>query len=70
MQPGSQSVWVDERAFMQVSINLLSNALKFTDRGSISVHLHRDGNASILRVTDTGCGIAADQLPHVFEAFE
>jgi two-component system cell cycle sensor histidine kinase PleC len=70
VQPGSQSVWVDERAFMQVSINLLSNALKFTDRGSISVHLHRDGNASILRVTDTGCGIAADRLPHVFEAFE
>jgi signal transduction histidine kinase len=70
VRPGDETVWVDERAFMQVSINLLSNALKFTERGSITVQLRRDGHAAILRVTDTGCGIAADRLPYVFEAFE
>lgn len=67
---GAHRLWVDERAFIQVAINLLSNALKFTEQGSIRARLCSDGNAIILRVTDTGCGIPAERLPRVFEAFE
>jgi two-component system cell cycle sensor histidine kinase PleC len=66
----ARRLWVDERAFVQVAINLLSNALKFTSHGSIRAHLCSDGHSIILRVTDTGCGIPAERLPRVFEAFE
>ena len=70
VHPAAQRLWVDERAFMQVAINLLSNAVKFTDRGAISTQLSHDGHAITLRVTDTGCGIPADRLPNLFQAFE
>jgi two-component system OmpR family sensor kinase len=37
--------------------------------GRIDVDLHRDGGTAVLRVTDSGTGIAADDLEHVFEPF-
>lgn len=70
VHPGAERLWVDERAFMQVVINLLSNAEKFTDCGSIRTELSHDGNAVTLRVADTGCGIPANRLPNMFQAFE
>jgi PAS domain S-box-containing protein len=60
----------DEGRLQQVIWNLLSNAVKFTPRGgTITVRLAHLG--SVLRVTvqDTGKGIEADYLPHVFEPF-
>ena len=51
--------------------NLLTNAIKFTpDGGRITVLLGRAGERAELVVRDTGIGIAADVLPHVFERFE
>lgn len=51
-------------------INLLDNALKFTPaRGAIQVAIARDGGAAILRVADSGPGIAPADLPHVFDRF-
>ena len=66
----------DPEKVRQVLLNLLSNAVKFTDRGgTITVDGARVGRAGpaeaqvALRVRDTGCGIAADQLERVFQPF-
>ena len=54
----------------QVVMNLLSNAVKFTPPGGrVAVRLARDGDAARIDVTDTGQGIAPDQLARVFEMF-
>jgi signal transduction histidine kinase len=60
----------DEHRLRQVLTNLVSNAIKFTDRGRVHVTLSEVEPDSIaLTVADTGIGIAAEQLPHIFEAF-
>jgi signal transduction histidine kinase len=54
----------------QVMWNLLSNAVKFTPAGGkIAARLRRSGSQLEVSVTDTGCGIPAAELPHVFERF-
>jgi two-component system CheB/CheR fusion protein len=61
----------DAVRLLQVVWNLLSNAIKFTPRGgSIDVRLERHGGDARLSVIDTGAGIAADFLPHVFELYQ
>ncbi|WP_254448462.1 ATP-binding protein [Spirosoma rhododendri] len=50
-------------------LNLLSNAFKFTLQGSIRVSLVAEGEQAVLAVTDTGVGIPAAELPHMFERF-
>lgn len=65
-------LWVmgDPMRLEQVVVNLLNNAVKYTDRGGdILVALHREGNDAILRVRDTGVGIAPDMLPRIFDLF-
>jgi signal transduction histidine kinase len=60
----------DEHRLRQVITNLVSNAVKFTDRGQVQITLSDPVPDQItLTVTDTGIGIAPDQLPHIFEAF-
>ncbi len=60
----------DARRLQQIAWNLLSNAVRFTPPGGrVEVSLRRDGDEVELRVTDTGCGIPAEFLPHVFERF-
>ncbi|MCA9879634.1 MAG: sensor histidine kinase, partial [Thermomicrobiales bacterium] len=50
--------------------NLLDNALRHTPRGgTIRVEVRPEGNAVLFRVADTGKGIAAEALPHVFDRF-
>ena len=60
----------DKRAVKQILINLLSNAIKFTQRGGkVIVSAAMRGTDIVLRVEDTGVGIAADDLPHVGDPF-
>ncbi|MBD3307903.1 PAS domain S-box protein [candidate division KSB3 bacterium] len=53
----------------QILLNLLSNALKFTDQGTIGVHVTRRDDAVCFAVEDTGCGIHEEDLPMIFDVF-
>jgi PAS domain S-box-containing protein len=60
----------DERCLSNAVTNLLQNAIKFTERGSVSLRLYRDeAHVPCLQVCDTGVGIDPAFLPHVFDAF-
>ncbi|NBX03569.1 MAG: response regulator [Alphaproteobacteria bacterium] len=59
----------DPARLQQVVQNLVSNALKFTSKGSVSVNVSRDGNSLTVAVTDTGIGIPDDKLGVIFEKF-
>jgi PAS domain S-box-containing protein len=60
----------DEACLANALTNLLQNAIKFTERGQVLVRLWRDASAALcLEVRDTGVGIDADYLPHIFAAF-
>jgi signal transduction histidine kinase len=51
----------------QVLSNLLGNALQHTTSGGVTINGALQANNVVLRVADTGAGIAADQLPYIFE---
>ncbi len=60
----------DPRAFKQIVLNLVSNAIKFTDRGGmVTVSAGVDGSRLVLGVTDTGVGIATDDLKRIGDPF-
>ncbi len=60
----------DEHRLRQVLTNLVSNAIKFSDRGFVRVTVQSaDPDHITVTVEDTGIGIAPDQMPHIFEAF-
>ncbi len=62
-------VYVDRDMWEKVILNLLSNALKFTFEGSISVRVRREGEGAVVTVADTGIGVAAQEIPRLFERF-
>lgn len=65
-----ESIYLDVEKFDKVIYNLLSNAMKFTDPGGqIYVALEPVGDYVRLEVQDTGMGIAASQIPHLFDRF-
>ena len=61
--------WVDREMWEKIVLNLLSNALKFTLQGSISVTMEDTGEHLTLSVTDTGIGMPRDALAQVFDRF-
>ncbi|MCC7370650.1 MAG: response regulator [Chloroflexi bacterium] len=67
--PAGVTAYVDREMWEKIVLNLISNAFKFTFAGSIAVSLRVRGDHVELQVADTGTGIAADELPRVFERF-
>jgi GAF domain-containing protein/anti-sigma regulatory factor (Ser/Thr protein kinase) len=62
-------VYLDEQKLRQIVINLLSNAAKFTEHGTVRVKAQANGESFAVAVADTGIGIAPDKLEHVFDEF-
>ncbi|MBD3881882.1 response regulator [Phormidium tenue FACHB-886] len=62
-------VQTDEGKLRQVLINLIGNAIKFTLAGRVIVQIHAASELLHFEVTDTGVGIATDELKHLFEPF-
>jgi signal transduction histidine kinase len=67
---GLPAMYVDEEKLRQIVINLLSNAAKFTERGTIRLRAQAENGSVAITVADTGIGIAADKLGLIFEEFE
>jgi signal transduction histidine kinase len=67
--PLCERIYVDPQMWEKIVLNLLSNALKFTFHGEIAVRIEDRGDTIELSVTDTGVGIPAHELPHLFERF-
>jgi two-component system sensor histidine kinase BaeS len=60
----------DPKRLEQIVVNLLSNALRYTDAGGrVTVVVRAEGGNGVLEVADTGIGISAEDLPHVFSRF-
>ncbi len=60
----------DQTRLTQLLVNLIDNGLKYTPAGgTVTVAVGREGEQAIVRVADTGVGIAAEHLPHLFERF-
>jgi signal transduction histidine kinase len=67
--PKAMTINLDRTRIRQVLINLIGNAVKFTDSGSIRVHLSQDTEKLLVRIIDSGIGIPSNKLETIFEAF-
>jgi signal transduction histidine kinase len=63
-------VYADPRRVRQIVLNLVENAMKFTEKGSVRVTADATGARVRIRVADTGVGIAPEALGMIFEEFE
>ncbi|WP_260447087.1 PAS domain S-box protein [Nostoc sp. 2RC] len=69
IEPELPQVIGDRNRLLQVLINLISNAIKFTESGSITCRINQQNEAICISVIDTGVGIAPEDQPKVFEKF-
>ena len=70
LPPAVGAVTADERAVKQILINLLTNAVKFTEKnGSVTVNAEPDGQSIVIAVRDTGIGIPKEDQAVIFEEF-
>lgn len=67
--PLATTLYIDRQKLLQIFLNLLSNACKFTQNGTITFDIHNDKNFLYYSVTDTGVGISKDKLSYIFEQF-
>jgi signal transduction histidine kinase/CheY-like chemotaxis protein len=69
LEPGLPVLQLDPTRIRQVLFNLLSNAARFTERGSVSVSVARQGKVVTFAVADTGIGIEPHDMPRIFQEF-
>jgi len=69
LAPSLPAVSMDTTRIRQVLINLLNNSLRFTDQGSVTLQVEKQADSLLVSVIDTGTGIAAEDLPKVFDEF-
>lgn len=65
-----ENIYTDKQRLTQVLTNLLTNAIKFTDLGGVKVLFEKADENLKISVTDTGIGIPAEKLEHIFGAFQ
>ncbi len=73
IHPDSSYVYADENRLQQVFLNLMGNAIKFTDTGEVVLSSEGhpdDGDMVVVSVTDTGIGVPPDKSDQIFEIFE
>ncbi len=63
-------VWADPIRVRQIILNLMSNAIKFTQSGSVTLHAGQEGDFVRISVIDTGIGIPEHALEHIFDRFQ
>ena len=63
-------LWADEHRVEQILINLVGNSVKFTDSGRICLEAVVHDQRAVIRVCDTGVGIAEDLQDRIFEPFQ
>lgn len=66
----ANQVLADEQRLQQILYNLIGNAIKFTEHGSVHIEAHRQGKQIQIQVTDSGIGISPDQLDMALKPFE
>ncbi len=59
----------DKLLLQQITSNLVSNAIQYTENGQVDVHFLSKQNCLVIEVSDTGCGIAESEQPHIFNQF-
>src|SRR5579862_541646 len=67
--PLPEPVYIDRDMWEKIVLNLISNAFKFSFEGKIEVRLRSEGELAVLTVSDTGVGVAEQELPRLFERF-
>ncbi|MEW5719238.1 MAG: ATP-binding protein, partial [Chloroflexota bacterium] len=69
LEPDLPILQIDQLRIRQVLLNLLVNAVRFTEKGFIQLQVSRQEHQVMFRVQDTGRGIAPEELLHIFEPF-
>ncbi|MDM8517370.1 response regulator, partial [Desulfobacterales bacterium HSG16] len=70
MPPDLPKIQSDERRVHQILVNIVNNAIKFTEKGNVTVWAYHEDNRIYVKVIDTGIGIAEKDLPFIFEEFK
>lgn len=65
----SSLVEVDKYTITQSVVNLIDNAIKYTDEGEVSLRYYKDNEKFVIEVSDTGVGISDEFMPHLFDKF-
>jgi signal transduction histidine kinase len=66
---GVGEIVTDQRRLEQLLLNLLNNAVKFTEQGWVSIACREDNGDYLLLVTDSGIGMQPHEIPHLFQPF-